>query len=1040
MSDTMLKSERMLPPLGRRIVTLLFCRVSNSAQLPVDALSEFQCRAKDVLQAHGAVFRVQPDHSICAWFGWHEMNEMDAENAVLAAFELLGIKAFHEVNASPNLRIGVVTGYSQCGLHLADDTPGAVSNRLLAEAYALDAKVSENSICVTQVTRDCVRELFKYNEERPLTVQGFAEPIKAFAVPRPSFDDNRFRALHPQKIRLLGRERELDTLQRLWRDAEKGCGKAVVISGEQGMGKSRLIYEFDRHLPGLPESRFRLFGSPHHRNSVLYPFSRLLSRLCGIRFCDNAESRIQKLQGFVEASGFLTEANFSRFCELLALPGSSKSSKDVNEWKVREDLFAAFVALIEYRSDDGASLIIFEDLHWADPTSKQLLDILARRLSQKRVMLLATTRLDDRIDWTGDHVSHMQLLPFKPSDTAAFVRQIMRSRSPSTRLANHIAARSAGVPLFIEELTKSLLEIGVPREFDGRLSLNLPALLPNLPISIQAALLARIERLQQGKYVAQVASIIGQRFTHCMLAHVCELSAEDLDLGLSLLTGAELIERCGTSPDAVYEFRHALVQEAAYLSVESTERKKIHLRIAEFLDRLAAPQAEPETLARHYELGSNYKSAALWWVKAGKKALSRSANLEAIEHLKNGRNMLRRLPRSLERDRKERRLLLALGPAIMAIHGYGSVEAQKVFDRAQSLTDEQTPPAECLQILCGLWNARVAMVDLPAAKGLAGQFLELTERSGHSSTLGHCMLGQTLAAMGDFETARRHLGYVIEYYRAGQTRDPKVHFAADEFILALSYMARVLWSLGFAEQAARASDEALERARSLGDSISTAIAFVARMFLATHGAPLECAGAHIEDATSHCAERAFTVFEHWTSFNKGALLVKQGRYREGIEVMKHSIAAADGRQTRQFRPFQLACIGEAYAKLGSLDEALSWVDEALLTAGRGGENQSTAGFHRIRGEILMARGCPLEAAGDFAASRAIARQQGARLEELRTAVSAGRYATGIAACRDACQALEKIFLTFTEGLDTPDLLAAQSELRRLKVLLDANLN
>jgi tetratricopeptide (TPR) repeat protein len=412
-----------------------------------------------------------------------------------------------------------------------------------------------------------------------------------------------------------------------------------------------------------------------------------------------------------------------------------------------------------------------------------------------------------------------------------------------------------------------------------------------------------------------------------------------------------------------------------------------------------------------------------FWRRAGKNAASRSANREAIAHLERGLAVLKAGPiPARERVRWELLFLAAIGPSVMAIHGYGAVESQNVFQRAYDLMDETTLTPERLRILCGLWNVRFHRAELGAALPLAQQCLEVAQKAGFGVDLANCLMGQTLSSMGEFITAQRHFRTVIDNFRAGM-RDVGDLFSVDEPVLALSYMARILWALGYPERSGAAAQEALALARKGSNAVTIATALVARMYMALHGAPLQEAVAHANEAIAHCKEHELSLFENWIRFAHGALLARQGHIAAGVETMRAAISAAEARQSRQFRPFQLACLGAAYAELGDSGLALTTFDEAIFLAEAGGEKQSLVAVHRLRGEILFSVGRGGEARHAFDCALEIARLQGARLEELRATTALLRHVPESDRA-DARRALLNVYCKFEEGHALPDLRAA----------------
>jgi tetratricopeptide (TPR) repeat protein len=413
-----------------------------------------------------------------------------------------------------------------------------------------------------------------------------------------------------------------------------------------------------------------------------------------------------------------------------------------------------------------------------------------------------------------------------------------------------------------------------------------------------------------------------------------------------------------------------------------------------------------------------------FWLKAGSMAAGRSAHKEAMASLEKGLGVLAAaaIPDD-ERQRRELAFLMILGPVLMAVHGYGSAEAQDMFERARHLIDDQTPAQEKLHVLCGLWNVRFHRAELASALALAQQCLDFAQGSGIGSDLANCLMGQTLASMGAFAAAQRHFQGVIDNHHAG-TSDPARLVLVNEPVLARTYLAKILWARGRLEQAEAAVQAAMTLARQGSNAVTVATALSSRSFMAVYDAPSPDAIALADEAIAYCEEHELALFACWIRFTRGALQARQGDAEAGIEAMRAAIVAADARQSRQFRPFQLACVGAAVASLGRFEEALALLDEALAFAEAGGEKQSLAAIHRIRGEVLFRDGRREESGHAFAVAVETARRQEARMEELRAAMAAVRHATQSGRA-DACAALMEVYSSFHEGLALPDLQAAR---------------
>jgi tetratricopeptide (TPR) repeat protein len=1022
-------SPKQAEGLRRQLITVLSCRISwSSGAAEEPAAEELISQAAKILEDTGAIV-CRKEAGIEAQFESPE-SETDAERAVFAAMDLLSAVQKAPYSGKFALRIGIASGliWTKVG---AAGSADPFSNAIAVQASTLREAVNPGFVYITEATRDFVKGLFEYADGEPVFLRNFSEPVRAFAVVRPSEEESRFEALHSRRLRFLGRTREVSELAELWRRASTGRGQVCFITGEKGIGKSRLAIEAERHLVPMPGARLRLFGSPKHQNSVLYPFLRLVWRLSGASPTEPLAIKTAKLKLLLDSLGLDHADESAGFASLgRLLSGDTVLPEGMNARKHRELILHAFVIIIGVLARQSPVLMIFEDLQWADATSRELVGQIVKRCQNIPLMLIATARPEFIPAWGSEKfVSPVTLPPLTAQEASAFISLVSRNRDLPEALHDHIVECTGGVPLFVEELTKVLIETGLELDTDGSKSGTLRSLLTALPISVHAALLARLEQVAEGKSVAQAASVLGRHFTLTLLEGVAGLGDLELSLGLARLTSSGLLLCEGATSPVSYMFKHALVQEVAYSTLSAAERKTLHMRAAHLLQ--TSPDhadGEPETIAYHLAGGGEYGEAASHWHLSAQRAAARSANIEAIEHLNAGLICLRKLEASACRDGQERLMLIELGTAQMAVHGFGSIEADKAFRRAAALTDEATPVPERLRILCGLWNVRNGRSELYEALPLAEQFFELAHAAGAGVTLGHCMMGQTLAAMGEFKRAQRHFLSVIQHYEGRGFEPGSVHFAADEHILALTYMGRILWALGYPDRAAASMNEALSRARKGADAFSAAIALGGQLCIATHRGSAEDMALSIDQAVAHCTQYNLHFFENWMLFNRGALLARQGEPGAGIQMMRAAIAGAEARQTRHFRVFQLSCIAEAHLRYGARGEALEVAQEAVDLAEMTGERWAEAGLRRIRAEILFELECRRDGWKELTMALALARRQCARLEELRVATAMTRHAGCKEEAGTARSALRAVYAAFDEGIDLPDLRAARQQL------------
>jgi len=1024
--------------LERRQITILACDLFGldalSSQFdPEDlqpVLAAFKQTYGEIVSRFGGLIREFSGGSMTVCFGYPQAHEHGAEQAVRAALAL--------VHAAPRLdidrarpvhpRVGIATSSAVIG-NLVDDAQS--TQALVGEApklaMLLQSVAAPDTVVIADATRELIGNLFEY--ERVDTPS--APPLgsaPAWRVISERNNTSRFDALRGSAAAaFVGRQAELELLLDRWRRARGSAGWMELIGGEAGIGKSRLVRAFQERSACDPHVWLHYQCSPFHANSPLYPIVRQMEHAAAFASHDRPDQRLDRLEDMLATAALDLAETVPLFSALLSVPTSQRYPPlALNPAQQRRKTLAALLAYVERLTLQNPVIMMFEDAHWADASTLEFLDLLVERIRQLPILVLVTHRPGFEVAWSClDHVGILFLAGLNDTDIRSIIHEMSSDRYLPSAVVAQIVSKTDGVPLFVEQLTKTVLEsdaLTTGAESD-RASISLPSIA--IPSTLRDSLMARLDRLASAKAIAQVGAVIGREFSHSLLEAVAQMPRQQLEEGLIRLTESGLVHACDSSSEKSYVFKHALVQDAAYETIARRQRRNLHGAVAHaLLDKFPdVADSQPEILAYHYAEARMTAEALDFWLKAGKSAAGRSANREAIAHLEKGLAFLKAasIP-SHERTRWELLLLATMGPSLMAISGYGTPESQDVFQRAYELMDDTTPAPERLQILCGLWNVHFHRAELVAALPLAQKCLELAQASGFGLDLAQCLMGQTLSSMGEFVAAQRHFQLVIDSFRAGRS-GPGGLFSVDPPVLALSYMARILWALGYPERSDAAAQEAVALARKGSNAVAIAAALNTRMYMAIHGAPLQQAIAHADEAVAYCKEHELVLFEHWTRFTRGPLLVREGDTAAGIETMRAAIAAADARQSRQFRPFQLACLGAAYAKLGDSSQAMAVLDEAVSMAEAGGEKQSLATIHRLRGETLLNLGRGHEARRALDCALQVARYQGARLEELRAATAVVRH--GVESGRaNAHEALMDVYSKFEEGHNLPDLRAA----------------
>jgi class 3 adenylate cyclase/tetratricopeptide (TPR) repeat protein len=1040
-----------LPPAERRHLTVMICDLVGSTALSARLDPEDMGAVIDAYQATCARITLSYDgfiadfrgDGIFAYFGYPRAHEDDAERTVRAALEIVAAVMRLETRAGEPLsvRIGIATG-----LVVVGDLGGKGSLRehsVVGDAPNIAARLQTlaepNTIVVAESTRRLLGNLFRLRDLGPHGLKGIGGPVGAWAVEGLSASGIRFKAVRPAGLAdLVGREAEMEFLFERQRLAWKGDGQVMLISGEAGIGKSRLAAAITESLAREPHTQFRYQCSLYHVNSALRPIIEHLERAAEFKSDDTSGSRLDKLEALLNKGPSQVDAVAPLFAALLSIPfGDRYPALAFSPAQQRRRTLAALLDQFEGYARRQPILVLFEDTHWADATSLELLDLVVERARRLPIFALVTCRPEFEPPWVGlANVGTLTLGRLDRRHAESIATHVSSGRPLPAEVMKQIVAKTDGNPLFVEELTKAVLEAGILVEHaDGyRLDGPLPPLA--IPATLHDSLMARLDRLVSVKEIAQIGAAIGREFSYVLIRSVVARDDTALRYVLAELEQAELVYRRGDPPEAVYSFKHALVRDAAYESMLKSRRQQLHGQIARAIEDgfPDVVNSEPEVLARHFTEAGIVEAAIKYWLKAGNLAVSRSANAEAVKHLRRGIELVQYLEPSPERVRKELDFYLALGPAVAATEGDAAQETLRVFAHARELLGDGGTPTEQMTVLWGSYLAHSMRAEHPAAIEFARQCLTLASEHEHPgmSALANRFMGQTLVVMGAFVDARVHLERTLAICAANQEAIATYRrFGADDQVYALSFLADTLFVLGYPDQSAVAAEQAVSRARAMGLAFTTAQALRHLAFLGTIGSDPQRALANVDEAIAISVENGFASTEHRARFSRGALLAQGGDPQLGIELMRNAMAAAEANSERNRRTVHLCQLASAHTSLGQLDIGLGLLDESVQMVGTTSESFFEAELYRLRGAVLLSLGRKGEAEAELRRALTIAQRQQARWWELRAATSLVKHLRDEGRSAEACAVLKPVFEWFVEGFDTPDLKDAKALLDQL---------
>jgi len=995
------------------------------------AVYEDTC-ARVVERFEGHVAQCRGD-GLLVYFSYPQAHEDDAERAVKAGLEIVtALRATNpslETDVQLRVRVGIHTGPVVVGeMGSAQRRETVALGHTLNLAARLQGLANPDCVVMSADTARLVRGLFVTEDLGSFTLKGIAHPVVAHRVIRPSGVRSRLEvAVTAGLTPLIGREQDLAVLLDRWDRVGEGSGQVVLVSGEAGIGKSRLVRAFAERLAEERHTWLEFRGSPHHTNSAFHPLIEVLRT--GLRFSpeERTEDQIAWIERAIDLGGIDRETVVPLLAKLLALPLPERYTPlELGPEEQRRRTLGALVGWLRSLATLQQTVLLVEDLHWCDPSTLELLGRLIEEVSTARVLVIATFRPTFEPPWTGSsYVSHFGVQPLTRRQTVTMVKAVAGDATLSPDTLDHVARKTDGVPLFIEELTKTVLESSLADDLA-------------IPTTLQDSLMARLDRLGAAKEIAQLGAVLGREFSYELLAAAATGPVEG---ALRQLGSAGLVFQRGDPPAATYTFKHALVQDAAYQSLLKETRRAWHARIARLLaDRFPSRVAtEPEEAARHCEGGGLVQDAITYYQKAAELATDRSAYAEAIGHLTRGIELLGTLAESAERSAREVILQLALGASIAASRGWGIPEAQQSYARARQLCEQLGETPQLFPVLRGLVAFYTSHAELDTALDLCTRLLRLAERAGDTSQLlvAHHHMGVTHYFRGDACLSLDHFERALVRYDAQHHRSLSAVYQADPGVDVRIWMAWPLWMLGYPDRALRVSRQAIEMSRearhpfSLGYSLVwTAVVHLWRRELAMarelsdeaveiarrHGFALVLAGGGLTRSVARLEPHA----------DESEILSAIAEFQQAVADFGTTGSEGAG------RPHMLGQLADALAGVGRSDGALMAVDAALAFSDKTSQRYWDAELHRLKGELLRRDPATCrEAAAHLRLALELSRTQRARMLELRAAVSLARFAREHGDHGDVRVQLARAYEALTEGFDTHDLIEARALLEVL---------
>ena len=1023
----------------RRQLTVMFCDIIGSTEIssrldPEDLsalIRTYQNRvAESILPFGGFIARYVGD-GVLIYFGWPRASETDAEQAIRAA-----LRATEAVATAPiqgemlRLRIGIASGLVVIGdpIGAGDSRQQTAIGETPNRAARLQALAGPNGVVVDAATRLQIGDLFDCQDLGRIELKGLPDAVSAWRVLGERLLGSRFEALHGNTMMpLVGRNQELELLLRRWGKAKSGEGQLVVLVGDPGIGKSRLITALLDELSQEAPTRLRYFCSPHHTDSALRPFISQLERASGFARNDTVEDRLEKLDNLLSQTNTSGE-DVGLIADLLSLPRHGRyPAHDLSPQRRRQRTLDALVGQFDRLTLDRPVLMIFEDAHWADPTSLELLSHIVSILQRSRGLAIVSYRPEFVPPWTSQsHAASLTLSRLSVGDAATLVQRIVGEAALGEEVVAEIVERADGVPLFLEELTKTVLE------FDRGGAANQLSLVPNaaatVPPTLYTSLLSRLDRLRPGKFVAQIGAAIGREFSYELVAAVAAMPDRELQQAFDQLTASGLIFSRGVPPNATYLFKHALVVDVAYGTLLRGRRHELHTQIARLLEERQPEEveAQPELLAYHLTRAGLAEKAVRYWLRAGERAAAAAANKEAISHLQTGVGLLSELADSPEKLRLERDLNSAMLAVLQARHGYGADIVGRAANHALDLCRRTGDAAKHAEVLWHAWLYCWCSGDHPGAETLARELLELADHADDRKAVisAHIPAGLNNLSVGRPTDARRHLSQAVQRYEEFGRGEVTFRYGMEFGGIAYAFEAWSLAILGYLDQAhasIRMAVEIVERVKhpfvtARGYNLCSAVSSVCKTW--------RIAQEFGDRAVWAADEHGFEMVVGSSSVVRG---VAQTMLQPELPIpadIRNGLNRYGRTGARIQMPFLLTLSAEVSLARGNWEGGLQALLEAEAVIHQTGERHVEAEVHRLRGDLLVGLGRG-DAETHLTRALEIAQAQQARLFELRAARSLASLWFNQGRVQEARAVLTPICDWFTEGFDMPDLLEAR---------------
>jgi len=1041
------------PDAERRQVTVMFCDLVGSTPLSErldpeelrEVIHDYQSACARVIRRFdGHIARYLGD-GLLVYFGYPASHEDDAQRAVrsglgiLEAMNRLNMRLQQKLMVNLQIRLGIHTGIVVAGD--IDENEQLESDAIVGDTPNIAARLQKlakpDTLVISSTTYHLIEGYFDCQSLGAYSLEGISAPMEVYHVIHESGARTRLDTTRPTEFTpLVGREQELGLLMDRWEQVKEKMGHVVLLNGEAGIGKSRIVRVLEERVAEDPQAWLvECHCSPYHQNTAFYPVVDLFERVI-LQFerDDTPQDKLSKVEGFLVQYGLPLEGTVPLFSTLLSIPlNNSYSPLNLTPQQQKIKTLQMLLGILLKRASQQPVLFVVEDLHWADASSLEFLDLLIDQVPTVPIFTLLSFRPTFTPHWTGrSYLSSITLNRLTRRQVTDMVEHIAGKPLP-VQVTEQLVAKTDGVPLFVEELTKMVLESGLLKEQDDSYELVGPLPPLAIPTTLQDSLMARLDRLATVKEVAQLGAVIGREFTYELLRTVSTLDEETLQKALSQLVDSELLYQRGLPPQSTYIFKHILICDTAYDSLLKSRRQQYHQRIAQALENTDTAETQPQIVAHHYTEAGLNEQAIPYWHQAGQQAVKRSANVEAVNHLTLGINLLKDLPETPEHIQQELKLHVTLGPALIATKGYGIPEVEAVFSQSLSLCEKLGDLPQLLPTLWGLFAFYLFSSEFQTVRKIADRISSIAQSTKDPLHVmqSHLVWCNIFYHTGDFVPSLDHSKKGFAIYDIEQHRHLTFVYGRSPGVHCLYYMASALWMLGYPDKALEKVDESFKMAQELDHPFTQAMALNYYSYIHQIRQEVNAAQERSEQQIALCSEQNFPVWLAIGTILHGWTIGKQGRIEEGIMRMQQGLTTWKSTGSKIGVPHLYSLLAEILIQAGRIQDGLTTLEKALAILNETGDCYYESELHRLKGELMLTQGDNNKAEDCFNKAIHISQHQQAKSWELRSTVSLCRLWQKQGKREESRKILQEIYNWFTEGFDTKDLQEAKALLEEL---------